>query len=187
MGCLAHGRIPLKPFGLPRRMNARSQLEARRKNEAYVAVQVLRPSLDERPKVEGEVGRSEEGRWEVRGVRRAREQTEQQRWLAILTDGTELFAPAVPMLLVVDQMAQLVAVRALLPKGFASEDERPQVLRIVVVVEGKAVGRGRVLGRLPAELGDLLAPCMAPYAGEYARRAVPQVDCGVNAAFAETK
>ena len=61
MGCLAHGRIPVKPFGLPGRMDSWFQLEAGRKNEAYVAVQVLRPSLDERPEVEGEVGRSEEG------------------------------------------------------------------------------------------------------------------------------
>ena len=85
-------------------MDAWLQLKAGRKDKAYVAVQVLCPSLDERPEVEGEVSRSEEGRWEVRGVRRAREQTEQQRWLAILADDTELFAPAVPMLLVVDQM-----------------------------------------------------------------------------------
>lgn len=40
MGCLAHGRIPLKPFGLPGRMDAWFQLEARRKNAAYVTVQV---------------------------------------------------------------------------------------------------------------------------------------------------
>ena len=60
MGCLAHGRIPLKPFGLPGRMDAWLQLEARRKDKAYVAVQVLCPSLDERPEVEGEVSRSED-------------------------------------------------------------------------------------------------------------------------------
>jgi len=82
---------------------------------------------------------------------------------------------------VVEEVRKLVAARPALAKRLAGEDERPQMLRIVVVVERKAL-RGNYVRRSPLpERRNLHASCVPPNTRKSAGRAFPQIDGGIDA------
>ena len=81
----------------------------------------------------------------------------------------------------VEEVRELVAVRPLLAKWLAGEDERPQMLRVVVVVKRKAL-RGGFIRRGPfPEYRNLRASGITSNPRKSAGRAFPEVDGGIYA------
>ena len=169
----SHGRGPPEIVERPALVFAGLYRQGRRHDAAYVAVELQRASLDQTPQPGREVRGPQESTGYISRVRRAREQS--VRWLRLpcIWRDLQLLAPAVPVFLVVEQVRKLVAVRPALAKRLAGEDERPQMLWIVVVVEREAL-RGNFVRRGPLpEHRNLRASGVPPNTRKSAERAFP--------------
>ena len=176
-----HGRAPLEIVERPVLVVAGLYLQGRRYDAANPAVELLRPSLDQTPQPGREVRGPQESTRYISRVRCAREQPVRQYRLPGIRRDIQLLAPAVPVFLVVEEVRKLVAVRPALAERLAGEGERPQMLRIVVVVERKAL-RGDFARRSPLpEHRNLRASGVPTNAREHARRAFPQIGGGIDA------
>ncbi len=126
----SHGDAPPEIVERPVLVFAGLYRQGRRHDTAYVAVELLRPSLDQTPQPGREVRGPQESARYVSRVRRAREQPVQWLRLPCTWRDIQLLAPAVPVFLVVEEVRKLVALWPALAKRLAGEDERPQMLRM---------------------------------------------------------
>ena len=79
----------------------------------------------------------------------------------------------------VEEVRELVAVRPLFAKWLAGKDERPQMLRVVVVVKRKAL-RGSFIRRGPLpEYRNLRASGITSNPRKSAGRVFPEIDGGI--------